>query len=93
MAGVAAVVHLVGIIRERRPSSTFAAVNHGGTRNVAEAAKAAGVKHVVYVSALGARDDARFPYARSKWLGEEEVIGSGVPYTILRPSILFGGGR
>ena len=92
MDGIDAVVHLVGIIRERRPSTTFAAVNHGGTRNVAEAAKAAGVRHVVYVSALGARDDARFPYARSKWLGEQEIIGSGVPYTILRPSILFGEG-
>ena len=92
MVGVDAVVHLVGIIRERPPSTTFAGVNHVGTRNVAEAAKAAGVKHVVYVSALGARDDARFPYARSKWLGEQEVIGSGVPYTILRPSILFGEG-
>ena len=92
MAGVDAVVHLVGIIRERRPSTTFAAVNHGGTRNVAEAARAAGVKHVVYVSALGARDDAGYPYARSKWQGEQEVMGSGVPYTILRPSILFGEG-
>ena len=57
-----------------------------------QAAKAAGVKHVVYVSALGARDDARYPYACSKWLGEQEVIGSGAPYTILRPSILFGEG-
>ena len=92
MDGVDAVVHLVGIIRERPPSTTFAGVNHGGTRNVVEAAKAAGVKHIVYVSALGARDDARFPYARSKWLGEQEVIGSGVAYTILRPSILFGEG-
>ena len=92
MAGVEAVVHLVGVIRERPPSTTFAAVNHGGTRNVAEAARAAGVKHVVYVSALGARDDARYPYTRSKWLGEQEVIGSGTPYTILRPSILFGEG-
>ena len=92
MDGVDAVVHLVGIIRERRPSSTFDGVNHGGTRNVAEAAKAAGVKHIVYVSALGARDDARFAYARSKWLGEQEVISSGVPYTVLRPSILFGEG-
>ena len=92
MDSVDAVVHLVGIIRERPPSATFAGVNHAGTRNVAEAAKAAGVKHIVYVSALGARDDARFPYARSKWLGEQEVIGSGVPFTILRPSILFGEG-
>ena len=92
MASVDAVVHLVGIIRERPPATTFAGVNHVGTRNVVEAAKAAGVKHIVYVSALGARDDPRFPYARSKWLGEQEVINSGVPFTILRPSILFGEG-
>ena len=90
--GVDAVVHLVGIIRERPPATTFAGVNHAGTRNVVEAAKAAGVQHIVYVSALGARDDPRFPYARSKWLGEQEVINSGVPFTILRPSILFGEG-
>ena len=92
MDSVDAVVHLVGIIRERPPATTFAGVNHGGTRNVAEAAKAAGVKHIVYVSALGARDDPRYPYARSKWLGEQEVINSGAPFTILRPSILFGEG-
>ena len=90
--GVDAVVHLVGVIRERPPSTTFAGVNHGGTRNVVEAAKAAEVKHIVYVSALGARDDPGYAYAHSKWLGEQEIVNSGVPFTILRPSILFGEG-
>ena len=88
---VDAVVHLVGVIRESGPV-TFKGVNRGGTQNVVEVAKREGVGHFVYVSAIGARDDHRYPYLRTKWQGEQAVIGSGMPYTILRPSIQFGEG-
>jgi len=56
------------------------------------AAKGAGVKHFLHVSAIGAANNPAYPYLHSKWLGEQEVISSGLPYTILRPSLVFGEG-
>ncbi|MCZ6891785.1 MAG: complex I NDUFA9 subunit family protein [Chloroflexi bacterium] len=91
MEGVETVVHLVAVIRERG-GATFEGVNHQGTGNVAQAAREAGVGCLVHLSAVGAVDDHRFPYLRSKWRAEREVVESGVPYTILRASIQFGEG-
>ncbi|MBI2872985.1 MAG: complex I NDUFA9 subunit family protein [Chloroflexi bacterium] len=91
--GAEAVVHLVAIIRERpRRGLTFQAVNYQGTRNVVQAARESGVRRLVHMSALGAQDNLRYPYLRSKWQGERAVMEGGIPYTILRPSILFGEG-
>ena len=90
--GVDSVVHLVGIIRQRG-RATFEAVNHRGTVNVVEAAKKAGsVKELVQVSAIGAANSRRLPYMYSKWQAEQEVVNSGIPYTIVRPSLVFGPG-
>ncbi len=81
-------VHLVAIIRERG-DLTFR-VNRQGTAHVVAAARQAGVRCFAHLSAIGAKDDPRFPYLQSKARGEQAVIQSGVPYTILRGSILFG---
>jgi NADH dehydrogenase len=89
--GVDAVVHLVAIIVERG-SQTFEAVNHQGTRNLVAAMESAGVRRLVHQSALGAGPDERFPYLRSKWLGEQTVRASSLEWTTLRPSALFGEG-
>ncbi len=86
---VDAVVHLVAIIREQG-STTFEDINHVGTRNVAYAAKEAGVKRFVQMSAIGAEEEPSYRYLYSKWLGEQAVIHSGIPYTIFRASIQFG---
>ncbi len=91
MQGCDAVVHLVGIIVEKG-TNTFEAVHHLGTRNVVEAAKRAGIKRFILMSALGVRADGVAEYQRSKWRGEEEVRRSGIPYCILRPSLIFGQG-
>jgi len=91
MADCDAAIHLVGIIAEKG-SNTFEAVHHIGTKNVVEAAKRAGIRRFVHMSALGVRADGVAEYQRSKWRGEEEVRGSGIPYCILRPSLIFGPG-
>ncbi len=88
---VQAVVHLVGIIRQRR-GLTYDRINWQGTANVVAAAREVRVKHFIQVSAIGATDDRTYPYLYSKWRGEQEVIGSGMPYTIFRSSIIFGEG-
>ena len=88
---VDAVVHLVGVIRQGR-RQTFDLVNHRGAAAVAAAAKAANVQHFVQMSAIGAGPDQSYPYLFSKWQGEQEVVKSGLAYTILRSSIMFGEG-
>ena len=88
---VEAVIHLVGIIRKSR-NRTYDLINRQGVANVVTAAKEVGVKHFIQVSALGATNDAGYPYLYSKWRGDQEVVNSGLSYTIVRPSIMFGPG-
>lgn len=91
MQGCDAVIHLVGIIVEKG-TNTFERVHHLGTRNVVEAAKRSGIKRFVQMSALGVRADGVAAYQTTKWKGEEEVRRSGIPFCILRPSLIFGEG-
>lgn len=90
-AGVERVIHLVGIIQEG-PGATFRGVHVEGTRNVLEAAKKTNVRHFFYQSALGTRPGARSEYHKTKWEAEELVRASGIPFTILRPSLIYGPG-
>jgi uncharacterized protein YbjT (DUF2867 family) len=91
MQGCDAVIHLVGIIVEKG-KNTFENVHHIGTRNVVAAAKRTGIKRFVQMSALGVRADGVAAYQVTKWKGEEEVRRSGIPFCILRPSLIFGEG-
>jgi uncharacterized protein YbjT (DUF2867 family) len=91
MTGVDAVVHLVGIIAEKGVQ-TFQRVHIDGTRNVLEAAKAAGVKRYLHMSALGASANAISGYSSSKFQAEELVRASSLDWTIFRPSLVFGVG-
>ncbi|HEY6252107.1 MAG TPA: complex I NDUFA9 subunit family protein [Candidatus Angelobacter sp.] len=84
-----AVIHLVGIIAESG-TATFERVHHIGTRSVVEAAKRNGISRFIQMSALGVRADGVSEYQTSKWKGEEAVRQSGIPYCILRPSLIFG---
>ncbi|HXY53865.1 MAG TPA: complex I NDUFA9 subunit family protein [Nitrospirota bacterium] len=89
--GVERVVHLVGIIQEV-PGVSFRTVHVEGTRNMVEAARKAGVLHFFHQSALGTRPGAKSEYHRTKWEAEELVRKSGIPFTILRPSLIYGPG-
>jgi NADH dehydrogenase len=91
IAGCDAVIHLVGIIMERG-RSTFDAVHHLGTRNVVQSARDAGVRRFVLMSALGARARDASRYHVTKFAAEEEVRNTGIPFTILRPSLIVGEG-
>lgn len=75
-------------------SSTMRAVNVEGTRRVLQAARAAHAAHVVYVSSIAAgfRDRRWYPYAESKREAERLMSAGGVPFSIVRPTIVFGPG-
>jgi uncharacterized protein YbjT (DUF2867 family) len=89
--GAEAVVHLVAIPRESS-GRTFANVNVRGTQRVVDAARSAGIRRFVHLSALGVADDPKLDYLYSKWLGEQVVRESGLDWVVLRPSLLFGPG-
>jgi len=61
-------------------------VDDVGHRALIDAAKAAGVKHFVYPSTLGAAPDHPIDFWRTKYHIEEYLKVSGLSYTILRPS-------
>jgi uncharacterized protein YbjT (DUF2867 family) len=85
--GVDHIVSLVAV-RRNRPQS-FLEVNVDGPRIMGEAAKAAGVKSVVLVSAIGARLDGNYKYLTSRWMGEQERAKTGVSVTVLRFSLVL----
>jgi nucleoside-diphosphate-sugar epimerase len=90
-AGCDTVVHLTAVIREKG-KQTFDAVIRRGTENAVAAAATAGVGHFVYMSQIGADPDPRFTFHYNKWLAEQVVRGCGLPFTMLRPSLVFGPG-
>jgi uncharacterized protein YbjT (DUF2867 family) len=91
MKGVQAVYHLVGSEGEGGRAD-LQAVDIDGTRSLCEAAADARIGRLFYLSHLGADRAAGFPVLKAKGIAEEFIRKSGVPYTIMRGSILFGPG-
>jgi NADH dehydrogenase len=95
MAGQDAVISLVGILKggEGEPyGKGFARAHVDLPQKIATAAKAAGVRRVLHVSALKAAADAPSGYLRSKAAGEAVLKEAGLDLTIFRPSVIFGPG-
>lgn len=90
--GQEAVVHLVAIINGS--PEQFERVMSQATRDLVSAAKDAGVKRFVLMSALGTSEETKelVPYYRAKWAMEQAVKGSGLEHVIIRPSFVFGRG-
>ena len=63
------------------------------TRKLMNAAKSAGVKRIVHISIANPSADSPLPYYWGKAANEKSVIDSGIPYAILRPTVLVGGGE
>jgi NADH dehydrogenase len=88
MAGADAVVNLVGILHGSE--ADFQRAHIDLPLRIAELARALDVPHIVHVSALGAATDAASMYLRSKAAGEAALQRSGVPLSVIRPSVVFG---
>jgi uncharacterized protein YbjT (DUF2867 family) len=89
--GCDAVINLVGIIREfPLRGITFERLHVQATANMLEAARKAGIRRYLQMSALGTRPDAVSCYHQTKFRAEELVRSSGLDTTILRPSLIFG---
>jgi NADH dehydrogenase len=77
-------------IENRAKGFTFDEVDARGTENLVRAAKGAGASRYVYLSGVGAAPDAGRHWFRAKWRAETAVRESGMTYTILRPSWVYG---
>ena len=89
VAGRDVVVHLVAI-RQGRPEQ-FRRIMIEGTRSLIAAAKEAGVKRFVLMSALGTSEETKdlVPYYNAKWTQEQDLEAAGLEYVIFRPSFVF----
>ncbi len=89
--GADAVIHIAGLINApNRPA--FERVNVGGTANMVDAARKAGVKRFIHVSSLAAREPRLSDYGWSKAKSERVVAASGLEWTIVRPPAVYGPG-
>jgi NADH dehydrogenase len=91
LAGTGCVIHLAGILIENKHSN-YASANIAATAAVVETAKAMGVKHIIFISVVGASASSSNAYFRSKGAAEELVLNSGLAGTIVRTPILMGPG-
>jgi uncharacterized protein YbjT (DUF2867 family) len=90
--GCEVVVHLVAIIQGK--PEQFERVMVQGLKNVVDAAKEAGVRRFVLMSALGTSEQTKdlSPYFGAKWRMEQAVKDSGLEHVTFRPSFIFGKG-
>jgi nucleoside-diphosphate-sugar epimerase len=101
------VVHLAGIAHQFANDDLYDRVNHRATAALAEAAFRCGTKHLVFVSSIAAQSGAtsdheltedepprpKNSYGKSKLAAEKAIRTSGVPFTILRPVVIYGEGE
>ncbi len=112
LSGVEMVVHLAARVHVMQdsaadPLAEFRAVNRDGTRRLAEAARTAGVRHLLFLSSIKVNGEEtrsgqaftetdppapQDPYGVSKWEAEQALAASGLPVTILRPPLVYGPG-
>jgi NADH dehydrogenase len=85
-----AAVNLIGVLNPAR-ASEFERAHVALPRLLCEVCTEAGTRRLIHMSALGA-DAAGGPsrYLRTKGEGEQVVMQSGLDWTILRPSAVFG---
>lgn len=90
-AGSDVVLHIAGVVNVPTRAD-FEAGNATATANVIEAARGAGIRRLVHVSSLAAREPALSNYGWSKERAEAIVRASGLDWTIVRPPAVFGPG-
>ncbi len=93
VAGADGVIHLAGALTALDRDGYFR-VNEQGTRAVADAALAVGVRRFVHISSLAAREPQLSGYGASKRAGEEVVRGqmAALNAIVIRPPAVYGPG-
>ena len=90
LEGCDAAIYNVGLLREfPRRGITFEEMHYRAAARVIDSAKDVGVKRFVLMSANGVKRPGT-PYQETKLRAEEHLRGSGLDFTIFRPSVIFG---
>lgn len=87
--GCGAVVHLAAIAIEKK-GETYTESNTAATERLISAARAESVHRLIFMSQNGADSRSRYPFLHSKGVAQDSVKTSGLRWTILRPSVIFG---
>lgn len=84
-----ALLHFIGK-GEQTVESDYQKINVDLTRNAILLCKQSGIKKIVYISGLGVNSKTTLGYFISKYKAEQEIIHSGLDYTIFRSSYIIG---
>lgn len=90
MSGCDSVIHLVGVWRAS--PAKYKSLHVQGTSNVAQAAKASGIRRFIYVSAMGVSLGIKIGFYETKAESESSVTEADFDYTIFRPAVIIGPG-
>jgi uncharacterized protein YbjT (DUF2867 family) len=90
--GVDTIVHAAFLTADRKQSAgnEYEKTNVQGTANLIKAAKKAGIKRIIEIGGLGTRPDKSGSYMQGRYLAEKMLKESGLDWTIIQPSVLFG---
>lgn len=90
MMNTEAIIYNIGIIRENRSKGiTFEKLHYEGLKKCVDMAKKLNIKRFVLMSANGVCENGT-GYQSTKFRAEEYLKGSGLDWTIFRPSLIFG---
>ena len=90
--GIDTIVHAAFITADHKESAGnhYEDTNVRGTANLIQVAKDAGVKRIIEISGLGTKKDKPGSYMQGRYLAEKMLKESGLAWTIIQPSVLFG---
>jgi uncharacterized protein YbjT (DUF2867 family) len=89
LSGCGAVVHLAAIAIEKK-TEKYVETNTAATDRLISAARAENVQRVIFMSQNGADSRSKFPFLHSKGVAQDSIKTSGLRWTVLRPSVIFG---
>jgi NADH dehydrogenase len=89
LSGCGAVVHLAAIAIEKKGES-YRESNTAATERLISAARAENVQRIIFMSQNGADSKSPYPFLHSKGVAQDSVKTSGLRWTIIRPSVIFG---
>lgn len=81
--------HLVGIGKQTIDND-YQKINFEFTKKILSLCKSAKIKNIVFLSGLGVSETTPLGYFISKYKSEQEILKSGLDYTIFRPSFIIG---